>query len=96
MQLLYHGFTFQHWNKYVDCFEVGGLSSIVISDDVIEFDAIVNRVLPPGVKADYDEIIQLRDVDLYILMRRIVNSPRWVRNLARIALFPFNLFLRQR
>jgi glycosyltransferase involved in cell wall biosynthesis len=91
MQLLYHGYTFEKWDRFVERFELGGLSSLENED---EFGDIVNRLLPPGIKADYDEIIQNRDVDLYILIRRIIGSKRWVRNAARLALLPFRLFLK--
>ncbi len=91
MQLLYHGYTFEKWDRFVERFELGGLSSLENKD---EFGDIVNRILPPGIKADYDEIIQNRDVDLYILIRRIIGSKRWVRNAARIALLPFRLLLK--
>jgi len=89
--LLYYGYTFEKWDRFVERFEIGGLSSLESYSD--EFNDIVNRLLPSGVKADYEEIIQNRDVDLYILIRRIIASKRWVRNLARLALFPFRLFL---
>ena len=92
MHLLYDGYSFIKWDRFVARFEIGGKSSIY--NDGREFNSIINRVLPPGVKADYDEIIQNRDVDLYILIRKIINSKRWVRNIARAILFPFRLFLK--
>lgn len=94
MQLLYHGFLFVKWERFIACFEIGGESSIITPNDCKEFDAVINRLLPPGVKADYEEIIQNRDVDLYILIRKIVNSKRWVRNAARLVLLPFRLILK--
>ena len=94
MHLLYNGFRFEKWDRFVDRFQVGGVSSIILPGDYREFESIVNRVLPPGVKADYEEIIQNRDVDLYILIRRIIASKRWVRNAARLALLPFRILLK--
>lgn len=91
MQLIYNGFSFEKWDEFVDRFEVGGLSSSMRDCGDKEFNAIVNRVLPPGIKADYDEFIQNRDVDLYITIRRIISSKRWVRLAARIVLLPFRL-----
>lgn len=91
MQLLYNDYSFEKWDRFVDRFEIGGLSSQKSKD---EFRNIVNRILPLGIKADYDEIIQFRDVDLYQTIRRIIASRRWVRNLARIVLSPFRLFLK--
>lgn len=89
MRLIYNGFSFEKWDVFVDRFEVGGLSSVMRDCGAKEFAAIVNRVLPPGIKADYDEFIQNRDVDLYITIRRIISSKRWVRSAARLVLFPF-------
>ena len=91
MRLIYGGFSFERWDFFVDRFEVGGLSSIMADCGAKEFNAIVNRVLPPGIKADYDEFIQNRDVDLYILVRQIISSKRWVRIAARLVLLPFRL-----
>jgi len=91
MQLIYNGFSFEKWDVFVDRFEVGGISSVMTDRGAREFDAIVDRILPPGIKADYEEFIQNRDVDLYITIRRIISSKRWVRNAARLVLFPFRL-----
>lgn len=91
MRLIYNGFSFEKWDVFVDRFEVGGISSVMSDCGSIEFKTIVNRVLPPGIKADYDEFIQNRDVDLYITIRRIISSKRWVRFAARIVLLPFRL-----
>lgn len=91
MQLLYHGYSFQKWDCFVAFFDFGGLSSQNNKD---EFGDIIKRLLPPGIKADYDEIIQNRDVDLYVVVRRIIASKRWVRNAARLALLPFRLLLK--
>lgn len=91
MQLLYYGYSFQKWNRFVERFELGGLSSQKNKD---EFSDIVNRLLPPGIKADYEEILQNRDVDLYQIIRKVIHSKRWVRNMARVVLFPFKLFLK--
>ena len=91
MQLMFHGYSFEKWDRFVVMFEFGGLSSQKNED---EFQGIVERLLPSGVKADYDEIIQNRDVDLYILIRKIIGSKRWVRNAARLVLLPFRLLLK--
>ena len=91
MTLLYQGFSFEKWDRFIVRFEEGGVSSLVSKD---EFGGIVNRLLPQGIKADYDEFLQVRDVDLYQLMQRIVRSPRWVRNLARAVMFPFHMLLK--
>lgn len=93
MYLLYNGFSFAKWNEYVVRFENSGLSSIDTGNS--EFPGIVNRVLPAGVKADYDEIIQFRDVDLAIMIKKIINSNRVLRYLARIVLYPIYLFAKK-
>ena len=89
MQLIYDGFSFEKWDVFVDKFEIGGLSSVMTDCGAKEFYSIVDRILPPGIKADYDEFIQNRDVDLYLIIRRIIASKRWVRCAARIVLLPF-------
>ena len=94
MRLLYHGYTFVKWDRFVERFETGGLSTQYVKSAHEEVVKCANRLLPPGIKADYDEIIQNRDVDLYILIRRIIASKRWVRNAARLALLPFRLLLK--
>ena len=85
MYLMYHHFTFQKWDEYVVRFDNSGLSSQKAKD---EFAEIVDRVLAKGIKADYQEMIQFRDVDLAIMIKKIINSNRLVRYMARIALYP--------
>lgn len=93
MYLLYNWYSFAKWNEYVVRFENSGLSSI--DTGISEFPGIVNRILPVGVKADYDEMIQFRDVDLAIMIKKIINSNRLVRYMARIILYPIYLFAKK-
>lgn len=93
MFLMYHHFTFQKWNEYVVRFDNSGLSTKKSKD---EFGGIVDRLLPAGIKADYDEMIQFRDVDLAIMIRKIINSNRVLRYLARIVLYPIYLFAKKK
>lgn len=94
MYLLYNGFSYEKWDVDVVRFETGGIGSqnMLLAHD--EFCNALNQTLPAGIKADYDEFIQIRDVDLYKTIKRIVNSRRWVRNLARLVLLPFQLILK--
>ena len=92
MYLMYHNFTFKRWNEYVVRFDNTGLSTKKSKD---EFGGIVNRLLPKGIKADYDEMIQFRDVDLAIMIKKIINSNRVLRYLARIVLYPVYLFAKK-
>ena len=85
MYLMYNHYTFQKWNEYVVRFDNSGLSSRKAKD---EFAGIVDRVLAKGIKADYQELIQFRDVDLAIMIKRIINSNRILRYMARIVLYP--------
>lgn len=93
MYLLYNGFSFIKWDEYVVRFENGGLSSINTGKD--EFPGIIDRVLPKGVKADYQEIIQFRDVDLAIMIKTIINSNKFLRHLTRLALYPIYWFAKR-
>lgn len=88
MYLMYQNFTFKKWNEYVVRFDNTGLSTQKSKD---EFGGIVDRLLPAGIKADYDEMIQFRDVDLAIMIRKIIRSNRVLRHLARIFLYPIYL-----
>ena len=88
MYLMYHHFTFQKWNEYVVRFDNTGLSTKKSKD---EFGGIVDRLLPSGIKADYDEMIQFRDVDLANMIKKIISSNRVLRYLARIVLYPIYL-----
>ena len=83
---MYQGFSFTKWNEYVVRFETGGLSTVDTGNS--EFSGIVNRILPIGIKADYKEMIQFRDVDLAIMIKKIINSKRVLRYLARTMLYP--------
>lgn len=93
MSLMYHHFTFKRWNEYVVRFDNTGLSTKKSKD---EFGGIVDRLLPVGVKADYDEMIQFRDVDLAIMIKKIINSNRVLRYLTRIVLYPIYLFAKKK
>lgn len=86
MYLLYHGFSFAKWNQYIVRYENTGISSVDTSNS--EFSGITDRILPKGIKADYKEMIQFRDVDLAIMIKRIINSNRLIRYIARIVLYP--------
>lgn len=93
MYLLYHGFSFKKWNQVVAYCEAGGLSSKGNGSD--EFPQIVSRLLPSGIKADYDTFIKFRDVDLAIMVLRIINSSRFWRNLTRVFLYPISFLLQK-
>ena len=86
MYLLYHGFSFAKWDQYIVRYENTGISSVYTSNS--EFSGITDRILPKGIKADYQEMIQFRDVDLAIMIKRIINSNRLIRYIARIVLYP--------
>lgn len=94
MKLLYHAYSFQKWGKCIVCFQTGGISSEMTTEHLQELRAVYDSILPPGLKADYDEIIQNRDVDLYITIRRVISSERWIRNLTRLLLMPVKMFLK--
>lgn len=90
---MYHHFTFQKWDEYVVRFDNSGISSKKAKD---EFAGITDRILAKGIKADYQELIQFRDVDLAIMIKRIINSNKVLRYLARIVLYPIYLFAKNK
>lgn len=90
MHLMYSGYSFVKWNEYVVRFDNAGLSSF--DTGYSEFAGIIDRTLPPGLKADYDEMIQFRDVDLAIMIKRIIKSNRFLRYIARFVLYPIYWF----
>lgn len=92
MYLMYNHYTFQKWNEYVVRFDNSGLSSQKAKD---EFAGIVDRVLAKGIKADYQELIQFRDVDLAIMIKKIISSSRILRYMARIVLYPIYWFAKR-
>ena len=92
MHLMYHHFSFKKWDEFIVRYDNTGLSTQKSKD---EFGAIINRILPIGIKKDYDEMIQFRDVDLAIMIKKIINSNRVLRYLARIVLYPIYLFAKK-
>ncbi len=90
MHLLLCDSSFRKWNKQVVCMECGGISGRENSSK--EFRGIVDRLLPKGMKADYEEMIQWRDVDLAIMIKSIIRSNKFTRNLTRIILYPIYFF----
>ena len=93
MYLMYNNYTFKKWNEYIVRFDNTGLSTLKSKD---EFGGIVDRLLPPGIKADYEELIQFRDVDLAIMIKKIISSNRVLRYLARTFLYPIYIFAKKR
>ena len=92
VELFYNGYTFQKWDHLVAIAQSGGLSYVYphVAD---ERKAVFQNIIPTAVRAEIDEIVWLRQVDLWDTVRRIVGSKRWVRNAARLALLPFRLLL---
>ncbi len=85
MHLILSNSSFCKWDKRVVCMEIGGISSI--NHGGSEFAEIIERLLPEGIKADYEEMIQWRDVDLAIMIKSIIRSNRFIRNLTRTLLY---------
>ena len=85
MLLMYKGYTFAKWEEYIVRFDNTGISTKKAKD---EFHGIVDRILPKGIKSDYEEMIQFRDVDLAIMIKRIIHSNRLLRYITRILILP--------
>lgn len=91
MTLLYHNYTFAAYDQYVTRFDGNGLSSKAEAREDMEreFDDTLRRLMPAGMIEDYKDVIMLRDVPLAQMAKSIIKSSRWLRNTARIALYPF-------
>lgn len=85
MKLLYNFFSFKKWNKFIVYYDNTGISSQKSKN---EFTQIVDNVLPEGIKADYEDFIRFRDVDLAIIIKKIINSNKITRHIARVLLYP--------
>lgn len=88
MNLLYHSFHFARFDEYIIKYDNTGISSVIIQEDINEIESICNRVLPPAVRADYEDIIMFRDVDLAIMIKKIIRSNKFFRYLTRLFLYP--------
>ncbi len=89
LNLLMNGYAFEKWDRFVTFYLTGGISS-KYPDLASERQSVLNKILPPVVKADFDELGYLYEIDLFRIVHRIIHSSRWVRQLARIALLPFH------
>ena len=85
MELLLKGYTFQKIELDIVRYNNSGLSTQITEG---EFSSVVDNILPKAIKDDYDELIAFRDVDLAIIIRKIIHSPRIVRYIARFLLYP--------
>lgn len=85
MHHLYYGYSFKKYDEYIVCFDNTGVSTQIKEG---EFNKVVDHVLPEGIKEDYQELIQFRDIDLAIMIKKIINSNRFVRNITRAFLLP--------
>ena len=84
--LLYHGYRFRKWNKDVVYYDNGGISSNGNGSE--EFPQIISRILPEGILNDYETLIKYRDVDLAIMIMKVINTNKFWRNVTRLFLYP--------
>lgn len=90
MQLLYHGYAFERYDRVVALFNGEGLSSRadVRPRQDAEFAEAVARLMPEGIRLDYADVIAMRDVDLAQISRKLIDGPRWLRQIARVVMYP--------
>lgn len=93
MQLLYHGYVYERYDRYIVLFNGEGLSSRadVRARQDAEFEGAVARLMPEGMRLDYADVITMRDVDLARIVRRLINGPRWLRQIARMVMYPLGM-----
>ena len=96
MQLLYNGYAFERFDRCVALFNGEGLSSRadVRARQDAEFEAAVARLMPEGMRLDYADVLTMRDVDLAQITGRLIAGPRWLRNVARVVLYPLDRLAR--
>lgn len=83
--LLYNGYSFVKYDACVARVDNTGVSAGKTSNEI---ERMYSRILPEGIKADYDEIIMFRDVDLAWMIKYIIRSNRFFRYVARIFVYP--------
>lgn len=83
--LMYYGYSFVKYDSYITRFDNTGVS---FTTKYNEIEGVYSRILPEGIKADYDEIIMFRDVDLAWMIKYIIRSNRFFRYVARIFVYP--------
>lgn len=83
--LLYKGYSFEKYDSYVARVDNSGISSVIKRTEI---DGVYYRILPEGVRTDYDEIVMFRDVDLAWMIKCIIRSNKFFRYVARIFVYP--------
>lgn len=92
MQLIYNGYSFQKINEFIVCYDNSGISNQIKTG---EFTKVINNILPPAILADYTEFIAFRDIDLAIMIRKIISSKRIIRHITRVLLYPIYFISRK-
>lgn len=91
MQLIYNGYSLKKINEFIVCYDNSGISTQIKTG---EFTKVINNILPPAILIDYTEFIAFRDIDLAIMIRKIISSKRIIRHITRFLLYPIYLISR--
>ena len=92
LTLLYERYRFGSFDRFIARYDDSGMSSTPEGKTTLkkEFNEMVNRIFAEGVLAEILRNFQYQDVDIARMSIDIINSPRWVRQLARIFLYPLH------
>lgn len=95
LQLFYRGYEFRHWNRLITIFEnENGLSTRDPRSTQAESMRTFRDVVPEHISKDYALLIQIEDVDLFIDIRNIIDTNKFIRNITRLALIPSKILCR--
>lgn len=92
LTLLYQGFRFGSFDRFIARYDDGGMSATPEGKAIMqqEFDAMIHRIFAPGVLAEIQRNFQYQDVDIMRMSMDIVHSPRLMRHLTRLFLYPLH------
>ncbi|MDE6692863.1 MAG: glycosyltransferase [Muribaculaceae bacterium] len=92
LTLLYERYRFGSFDRFIARYDDSGMSSTPEGKATLEkeFNEMIHRIFADGVLAEILRNFQYQDVDIARMSIDIINSPRWVRQLARIFLYPLH------
>ena len=86
IHLILYNYKFEYIDYYICRFNNQGISSKKNMPD--EFQSIIQRLIPKAILIDYNNYITYKDIDLYKIIKRIIDSNRIIRNITRLLIYP--------
>lgn len=92
LTLLYERYRFGSFDRFIARYDNSGISSTPEGKATLEkeFNEMIHRIFAEGVLAEIQRNFQYQDVDIARMSIDIINSPRWVRQIARAFLYPLH------